>query len=264
MRIGSERTLGPLVRQARPNSDFRPVLDLGAERARFLSQQAEGFLHLHSARFSLSLLQDQRRVAPTASFAVPTPAIPRIGALAVSAALRTNPFPANIDPAAVEERLPAAMEHRNQLARSLVSSAPPPDWRTWTLGALQAEEEWHWGSLGSVDERFYGLVRDYLARAHAPQEALQTFAFVHDLAAWDFARAAAEADPLIERAARGEDWIPPETLLDGAFAARYLTGDLAGARRTLERLGPRIHDEGERTVMRLMAADLSASRASPR
>jgi hypothetical protein len=142
----------------------------------------------------------------------------------------------------------------------LTSNTPPPDWRTWTLGALQAEDEWHGGSLGSVDERLHGLIRDYLAREHAPQEALQTFAFVHDMAAWDFARAAAEVDPLIERAARGEDWIPPETLLDGAFAARYLTGDPAGARRVLERLGPRIRDEGERTVMRLMSADLSVKR----
>jgi spermidine synthase len=263
MRIGSERTIGPLVREARPNSDFRPVLDLGAERARFLGQQAEGFLHLHGARFSLSLLQDRRRVAPVASFAVPTPAIPRIGALAISAALRTNPFPA-IDPAAVDERLPAAMERRSQLGRWLGSSTPPPDWRTWTLTALEIEDEWHGGSLGVVDERLHGIIRDYLARAHAPQEALQTFAFVHDLAAWDFTRAAAEADPLIERAARGEDWMPPATLLDGAFAARYLTGDVAGARRVLERLGPRIRDEGERTVMRLMAADLGASPAPPR
>jgi hypothetical protein len=263
MRIGSERTIGSLVRQAKPNSDFRPVLDLNAERARFLGQQAEGFLHLHSARFSLSLLQDRRRVAPITSFAVATPAIPRIGALAVSAALRTNPFPA-IDPSVVDERLPAAIERRNQLARWLVTSGPPPDWRIWTLTALQAEEEWHGGSLGAVDERLYGLIRDYLVRAHAPAEAVQTFAFVHDVAAWDFARAAPEADPLIERAARGEDWMPPETLLDASFAARYLTGDVVGARRALERLGPRIRDEGERTVMRLMAADLAGSPASPR
>src|SRR5262249_45083223 len=203
--------------------------DLGAERARFLGQQAEGFLHLHEARFSLSLLQDRRRVEPTASFAVPTPAIPRVGDLAISAALRTNPFPAT-DPPVVHERLPAAMDHRNQFERWLTSSSPPPDWRTWTLTALQAEDEWHGGSLGVVDERLHGLIREYLARAHAPQEAVQTFAFVHDLAAWDFARAAAEADPLIERAARGEDCMPPSPPLARALPPRYLTGDVAGAR----------------------------------
>src|SRR5262249_44605103 len=158
-----------------------------------------------------------------------TPAIPRVGDLAISAALRTNPFPA-IDPAVVHERLPAAMDHRNQFERWLTSSSPPPDWRTWTLTALQAEDEWHGGSLGVVDERLHRPTRERLGRAQAPQEGGQTLGLVHDLPAWDFARAAAEAAPLIERAARGEDWIPPGTLLDGAFAARYLTGDVAGAR----------------------------------
>ena len=46
-RLGNRRSLGPLVSKAFAiNSDFYPHLDNGAERSRYLSEQASGILGL--------------------------------------------------------------------------------------------------------------------------------------------------------------------------------------------------------------------------
>jgi predicted membrane-bound spermidine synthase len=52
LRLADRAALAPLLDRWRPvNSDFHPVLDLGAERTRFLKRSARGFRELHLGRF---------------------------------------------------------------------------------------------------------------------------------------------------------------------------------------------------------------------
>ncbi|MDQ6634328.1 MAG: hypothetical protein M3Z10_06170, partial [Gemmatimonadota bacterium] len=61
-------------------------------------------------------------------------------------------------------------------------------------------------------------------------------AFLHGLAAWDFAEAARAAEPLLAAARRNDHWLPADLLLDGAVVARLRTNDARGAREALDAL----------------------------
>jgi hypothetical protein len=76
-----------------------------------------------------------------------------------------------------------------------------------------------------------------MSRCHAPAEAVAALTFLHDLAAWRCPRRRGGGSLLT--AERGTDWMPPPVLLDGAVAAKLLTGDREGARRAFEMLRPR-------------------------
>jgi predicted membrane-bound spermidine synthase len=256
LRIGTRAGFAPLVETGpRPNSDFFPVLDTGAEKARYLRHLASGLVQLSQDRLAFPRIASGRRVGPVESFAVPAPEIPRLRNLMTSAALRSGLFPRR-DPLQVDERLPDALERQAWLAAALASPTPPDDWRAWTFEALHAEDDWHLGTAGVVDAGFYESLRAYMARVHAPPAAVEAVGFMYDVAAWRWAKAAGESDSLVARAARGEDWLPPDYVLDGAFAAKLLTGDREGARRVLQVLAPRAGREPGDMRMRLMAAHL--------
>ena len=262
LRVGGREVFAPLLESGvRAHSDFFPFLDEGAEKARFLAGTADGFLHLHASRFSFAYLAARRRVGPARSFLVPVPHIPRLRNLAASAALRMNPFP-KIAPASIDERLPEALTRRAGLQAAIASGAAPPDWRVWTNEALHAEDDWHLGTAGVVDEGLHELLRNYLARTNAPPPAVAAFAFVHDLASWNLQGAARNAEPLVILASRGEDWLPPDVLFDGVVAARLMTGDATGARRAFDVLLPRIGRDPHDLRTRLLDAHLRAADAS--
>src|SRR6185312_10698369 len=82
--LAERATLAPLLDDYRgPNSDFFPVLDLGAERARFLHARAEGLRRLTSDRFSIAAALSGRRIGPIAERESPVAGIPRLHALAL-------------------------------------------------------------------------------------------------------------------------------------------------------------------------------------
>jgi hypothetical protein len=256
LRVGDRAAFAPLVAGIRPNSDYRPVLDLGAERTRFLNLTAQGFLTLHDDRFSFSLLAGGHRVPPIPDFPVPAPMIPRQKDLSMSAALRRPPD--GIDPAEIDSRLPIALQRKREMQASFATGRPPLDWRAWVFEVANAEYEWHCGTAGMVDEGFYRLVDDYMIRCHAPAEAVEAIHFLHDLAAWRLPEAAREADPLLQLAEGGIDWMPPPVLLDGAVAAKLLTGDRPGARRAFEILRPRAGRDLNDLRSRMVLAHLEA------
>jgi predicted membrane-bound spermidine synthase len=262
LRVGGRAALAPLLESGiRSNSDFYPLLDEGAERAQYRGEIATGFLQFHSSRFSYTLLAGGQRVRSIRSIEVPAPDIARLHDLAMAAALRTT-LPRDLDPEQFDVRLPVALKRHRWLERVLASAQPPDDWRAWVHEALAVENDWHLGSLGVVDEEFYARVSAYLARTQAPPQALQTFEFMHSLATWDLTGAAQKAEPLVTLAAQGEDWLPPEILLDGAVTARVLTGDVAGARRVYETLLPRVERQPDDLRTRVWRAHLDG--ASPR
>ena len=254
LRVCDRGTLAPLIEHLTPNSDFHPVLDRGSERARFLGGTAQGFVQLHADRFSIARLMNGRRVGPIESFLVPAPEIHRLRQLALSAALRGARR--DVDPVRIHPDLPAMIERRSALARGLASPTPPADWRRWVIEALVVEQNWHAGTLGRVDEGFHRLLEGFATRHAAPPGVHAALGFIHDLAIMDTAGVLGHARPLIESAARGEDWMPPDLVFDGAVTMQMIAGDSAAARATFRQLQPRLARDPGDLRTRLLAAHL--------
>src|SRR5204863_1025802 len=89
LRLAGRDVLHPyLLAHGTPNSDFFPKLDLGAERLRFMRENAEGYTALSTGRFDVVASLSGRR-EPFGTFGVSaTPEVPRAEALALGARLR--------------------------------------------------------------------------------------------------------------------------------------------------------------------------------
>ena len=62
LRLAGRDVLHPIIlARGAPNSDYFPILDLGAERTRFLRESASGYEELNSGRFNVVAALSQRR-----------------------------------------------------------------------------------------------------------------------------------------------------------------------------------------------------------
>ncbi len=258
MRLGGRALLHPyLVTHAQVNSDYHPVLDLGAERTRFLRQEAAGLEGLGTGRFNVeAALAGRREDFATEPLAV-APEIPRVAALALQARLRRVLPMTPLQRAGVprDSALADALYRVDRFERQLAESAPPTDWRLWMQSFLEVESRLHGGSSGVADEPFYGRVNAYLTRARAPADARAAVDFTHGLAAWNFSQASEAADTLIGEFLRDSlPWLPMADLRNGTVVSRLRLGDLAGAGRAFRALAPGT-EAGDFTAQ-LLAADL--------
>ena len=233
LHVGGHAVFGPLLGNGRIalNSDFEPVLDLGAEKGRYLAQSAQGFASLGSMRFNaLAALEGRRIPLPTETWTA-TPEIERARLATLSARLRApdDSMPENSE-------VTYARYRKQMLDAFLAGSAAPPDWELWFRSVLVVERELHGPAAGVADERFYDALHRYLARARAPEVVLASAQFMHALATWDFQRASQAADRLMADQTLGTGWLPPDMLRDGAVVAKLRIGDVPGARRIFDRL----------------------------
>ncbi len=224
LQIATSETLAPLVRGGGGNSDFFPVLDLGAERSRYLKEGAMGFVGLSGDRFALAPLVEGRRVARSAAIHNPIPGIPRLEAMSLGARVFTNDFAGATGP-----QLGAA-ERARAVGRMLASGVAPVDWHVWVDAVREAEETRAGGSSGIADTSFYDDVARALATQSPPAEVRAAVEFLHGLAAHDFSRVSRASLPLIEAARQGTDWLPPDLLRDGTVVAALKMGDVRHAR----------------------------------
>ncbi len=236
-RLGNRTTLGPLVeRFPAPNSDFFPHLDNGAERTRYMAQQASGIYGLSHERFDVTAPFIRRRVPPASFTLAPAPDIPRMYNLALGATVR-NPgsFRAG-DSATADERKSIALYRERAWRAELAASEPPSDWRVWIQRMADIERDRYGGTSGYADDAFYADIYRYLERQKAPPAVRAVVEFRHGLSAWDFPRAIRAGEPLVTAALDRASWLPPDELRDGMAVARLATGDAAGARRAFESL----------------------------
>ncbi len=233
LRIADAATMAPLVRGGGGNSDFHPVLDLGAERSRYLKEGATGFFGLAGDRFALPPLLEGRRIPAGVSAHNAIPGVPRLEAMALGGRMRTNRFEG-----AVGAQFQAA-ERVRAVDRMLASPEPPVEWHVWVDEVRQAEATRAGGSTGVADSAFFAAAERALARLSPPPEARAAVAFLRGLAAQDFAAVARAAPPLIDAARRGDDWLPADLVRDGAVVAALRTGDVRGARAAFVVLTPR-------------------------
>jgi hypothetical protein len=225
------RELAPLLDHfGTPNSDYRPVLDLGAERARFKRETASGFGTLRVERFDAvaAVFGDRRPFDDAPRTAVPE--IWQLHALTVGAALR-NPWLVAQPDSAGGKDVRDARQRRWELYATLASGVAPPDWKRWTTSALDVERYIHAGTAGVTDETYYTLLALYMARTHAPERARQSIAMRHALAGWDFKAASALADSLAPAALVYDAWMSADEIREGGTVAKLELGDPLAARK---------------------------------
>jgi predicted membrane-bound spermidine synthase len=260
LRVAGRETLGPLLGRVRPNSDYFPALDLGAERARFEQRTAQGFLQLHEDRFGIAAAFAPR-VDPPPDVFVPVPRAARVRSLMWIARLRSalsGAEPPHGGPSDFGGRLPEAVARQQAIFASCASNAPPADWRVWLGEALRGENERHTGTTGYADEDYFSVLLRYAREQHAPVEVGRILELVRALDRADFSNASALTDSLLGAALSPEPWFTPQGLLDGGVMAKLGARDTAGARRIYEVLGPRSGRPATDLRSRLMAARFGA------
>lgn len=262
-RLTHRAALAPLLDAwPEPNSDFYPILDLGAERARYLGQMAWGFAELPVERVDLTALRFRRPVGPGTEANVPIGTIARVQLLALGAALRDPDALDGLDSAAAPRALAPAAQRQAQW-EGILNGGAPRDWRVWLDNFRVIERDRHGGTSGFVDQAWYSSVQRFLDRHHAPAEARNVVAFYRALAGWEFRTAARAADSLAPTVLAGRDWIAPDELLEGGVVAKLLAGDLAGATELHQLLAPKRRRWSGDLRVRLLEAYLAALTPSP-
>jgi spermidine synthase len=235
-RLIDRRALAPLLDAwGGGNSDFYPVLDLGAERARFVRRSARGFVQLAASRFDLAAVLAGTRRAPATDTIAPVPRIARMQAQAMAASLRA-PAPAAPPPGDARSRARHAYE---RWSASLTDRRGPADWGAWLADFTVIESLVHGAAQGTVEVPFYTEVRGYMDRWNAPPGVRDVVELRRAAAAWDFPAAITRSAALMESVLAGQALISPDDFLDIAVAARIRAGDAAGARTVFQRLLPR-------------------------
>lgn len=255
--VTDRAALAPLLDGwGQPNSDFYPVLDLGAERALYLGEEAAGFRQLVT-RFDPTAPFLGRRIGSASDATIPIRAAWRESALAFGAALRGFPAREGLDSLTRPVLNRLLLGYRGW-ERVLDDAAPPPDWQVWLANFHAIERDRNAGTAGVDDPGLYQPVERYLRRHRAPPEAWDVVAFYRGLATWDFRAAAAAAERLAPKVAAGEPWMDPDDLVEGAVVAKLQIGDPAGARRLRALLASRRRMAGD-LPGRLVDAYLAAA-----
>jgi hypothetical protein len=252
-RLIDREALAPLLDTWRTvNSDFRPALDLGAERTRFTRASAVGFRRLPTGRFDPVAAMRGWRVGFDTATRSPLE-LPRPDALARAARARqlwasraagADTAREGVDETTASDALgPPDVAAREVLYRRaayeavLASARRPADWHQFVAEALRVEHDLHQGTSGVADESFYAPLLAYLARAGAPAPAEAAVRFMRALRRWDWPEAATSAEVLVAVLPNKDQWVPPDVLHDGSVVAALQLGDAQRARRLFQATG---------------------------
>jgi hypothetical protein len=243
------------------NSDYRPVLDLGSERARFLDASAEGLLSLAHSRFDLLKNLAGAQVLPQPY--APPPALglaPLVNASRTAWARQTVDERTALPNEYVPEWSPSVAQLRDFLHEVRGISAPE-SWVRFANDFVRAEAVLHWGTTGWADEPFFAEVYAFLERTDAPVEARAAVDLMHAVDTWDWALAASAADLLRTTVDGGRGWDEVGLLLDASVTAYLKTGRPEAAKNALDRLLP--HTERAPRDLRNQLLETLIAGASP-
>jgi len=237
LRVGGRALFAPLLdREPAPNSDFHPVLDLGAERRRFLGSRANGLEAITGDwRGRAAALEG---AAPNFPDTVPAPAYVAVAGLTGRTA--ASAF------ARVDRALPAGSA---LLAEDIVVR---DQWKAWRfrltgpapapgvnfLGAFDALSALaHRGTAGYANPELFASANAFLARHRAPAEIRMALEFRRALLAWDFTTVGLTGTALLPVIKSGEGLVPRETYVDGMVIAAVRLGQPALADVVLSQVG---------------------------
>lgn len=247
-----------------PNSDYDPVLDAGAERARFDQSYARGLHGMAVDAIDLRRMLSDDADVPAAYSLPPalglSPAVLGARASWLREALSAG---GGIAPEAFPEWTDALVNLR--LVLEIASrEAPPTSWPAWSAAAARAHADLHWGSFGWVDTSFYRVVDRFLERASPPPAARAVVDLMRGSWLGDWRVAADASDALVPRVRAGELWMETSLLMDLAVVARLRVGDTPSARRALESLRPRSGRDAGDLRDELLSALVAPTPASAR
>ena len=240
------------------NSDFRPVLDLGAERTRFLRQSAAGFLGLSTSRYDVAAALSGRSVLLGAARRGAL-AIPRVESQALVARVRSSEVLAPNDTVVANRKFQHARIRQAQLEMWMTSGRAPTDWFTWFTDMLTVELDRHAGTIGVVDTAWYSTVERYMLEQNAPRDGVSALRLMRAAATYDWVTAAGEVVPQLDARSEGRQWLPPETFYEAAIVARLRVGDVAGARALFGRMASATDRKATDLRMRLLDSHIRAA-----
>ena len=248
LRLAGRSVLHPIIlARGAPNSDYFPILDLGAERARFLRGSASGYEELNSGRFNVVAALSGRRGAFGTLAVTPTPEVPRPAALSLGTRIRAL----HTLPAAVAATLPRdddlrkASYRADELQRMSSGPRPPADWHAWMDKVVEVDADLHGGTAGVVDTAFFDEMRRFVASAGAPAEARAAVDFLHGIGIWNWPEAAVSARALMA-STDTVTWIPDVLLRNGAAVAFVMMRDTTGAKDVLRKFAKRTDNDSFR------------------
>jgi hypothetical protein len=245
LRLGGRSVLRPMIlERGAANSDYYPVLDLGAERLRFLREEATGYTGLSEGRFDVVAALSGRRAGFARSTLAATPEIPRSAARALGAnlrAIRTLPGADVVRMRKTEETRIAAYR-LDQLERMAASGRAPTDWHRWIEHVIATDADLHSGTAGVVDSAFFRTVHDYATRAGAPAEARASLDFLHGIGSWNWAEVVA-ATKILETSSDSLGWVPDVLLRNGSVVAYIKLGLFDAAASSMRTFAKRTDED---------------------
>jgi len=237
--IFDRRLLAPLLSEwSFVNSDFRPVLDAGAEKAFFRGDVAVGLASLADDPLDLARALAGRCDPAPGQAEEPFLGLPPLWRGSLAAWLRTGaegePPPGNGIQGSAGFR--ESREAYVSLASVLAGDGPPWDWATLMSEVSRTALDLHGRFPAVPDRAFFDALHGFLARTDPPPEALAAADFLSGLAELDLPRVSRATDLLVEPVARGEPWVPAPLLVEGGVVSKLQEGDADGARRVYEAL----------------------------
>ena len=251
LRLGGRAVLHPLVLgHGAANSDFFPVLDLNAERVRFMHESADGYMELTEGRFDVVAALTRRRAGFGSIAVSAVPEVERPTALTLGTQLRAmrtmDPDVAAMLPRS--EALREAMYRRDALERMTATTRPPDDWYEYIGAVVKVDADLHSGTAGVIDSAFFERNRLFAARTGAPAEARAAIEFLQGIGAWDWPRAAVASQTLIA-SPDSVEWVPDVLLRNGAAVAYVMLQDTTNAKEVLRTFARRTYDDPFRERM---------------
>jgi hypothetical protein len=230
-------TLGPLLEGWPANTDMRPILDLGAERARFLDRFAAGLYSFADHPVNLHRILARAPMAPVPYDTISIVAITPIEQRALAGWLGTAGRSG--EPPPLPEWTSAVLR-LGQFTDQL-SAGPPPDgdWTRWVNEFARVEHDLHGRAVGGSDSAFYGTVDRYLSAHRAPEEVTAVVSLIRGLRQLDLEAAAAAADRMQVTNPAAPQMLAPDILLDAAVVAYLGAGRPDRARAAFDALSGR-------------------------
>jgi hypothetical protein len=261
-RLAGRPELAPLLESYGPNSDYYPVLDLGAERHRFRQDYAGGFSALSADWFNLLASLTGRRLGPGSEAMAALPENPRVRARALGALLRSSAALVPTDTAFGPVSRDAVYRWRQWLV-SMAANQPPGNWELWLDQAKGIDRLRNGGTAGTLDTEFYAGLSRVMDRHAAPQVVRDVVTFRTALASWKFAEASAAGERLLPIVISQRRWIDADELRDGLVFAKLHMRDAAGARRILDALAPLSRRPATDLRSELLAAYVQKAERAP-
>jgi len=251
LRLGGREVLHPLVLEhGSANSDFFPILDLGAERKRFMHENADGYIGLSEGRFDVVAALTGRRAGFGTLGMTATPEIARPSALALGSRIRAirTLAPGTAAQMPRDASLGPALYRLDELERMTSTPRAPADWHAWMRAVVAVDEDLHGGTAGVVDSAFFQRMRRFVAATSAPVEALAAIEFLEGIGSWNWPQAAVASKALIS-SPDSISWIPDALLRNGATVSYIKLRDTTGAKDVLQKYAKRTLDDQFRERM---------------